>query len=504
MSRSFVQFHTVGFCYESAPEPLFDEVSFHLDRGWSAVVGVNGSGKSTLLKLATGLLEADEGRIHAPQRRLYCPQRTDDMPQDFIHLLAEQSKSAGILKSTLSIQTDWGERWISLSHGERKRVQLATALWQEPDLLAVDEPTNHLDAEARAMIGLALQNFHGVGLLVSHDRELLDNLCRQCLFVEPPTVIVRPGGMTQGMKVAKAEQQSLQKQQDLRKRSYKKLQKEAHKRREEASRANKKRSRRKIPRKDHDAQAKIGLARISGKDAVAGKRLRQLDGRLQQAQEQAEGIHVKKEYATGIWLPDSRSQRDRLLHMPAGTLLLGKEKILSYPELTLRPEDRVALSGLNGTGKSSLIRRIVCSLNVPEEHVVSIPQEIEREQARNILEQARALPHEQLGHLLTVVSRLGSRPQRLLESVEPSPGETRKLLLALGMTRSPHIIVMDEPSNHMDLTSIECLEQALAECPCCLLLVSHDMHFLKKLTRTRWEITKDGCRYENFLLNIVA
>ncbi|MCP4403533.1 MAG: ABC-F family ATP-binding cassette domain-containing protein [bacterium] len=504
MSRSFVQFHTVGFCYESAPEPLFDEVSFHLDRGWSAVVGVNGSGKSTLLKLATGLLEADEGRIHAPQRRLYCPQRTDDMPQDFIHLLAEQSKSAGILKSTLSIQTDWGARWISLSHGERKRVQLATALWQEPDLLAVDEPTNHLDAEARAMIGRALQNFHGVGLLVSHDRELLDNLCRQCLFVEPPTVIVRPGGMTKGMKVAKAEQQSLQKQQDLRKRNYKKLQKEAHKRREEASRANKKRSRRKIPRKDHDAKAKIGLARISGKDAAAGKRLRQLDGRLQQAQEQAEGIHAKKEYATGIWLPDSRSQRDRLLHMPAGTLLLGKEKILSYPELTLRPEDRVALSGLNGTGKSSLIRRIVRSLNVPEEHVVSIPQEIEREQARNILEQARALPHEQLGHLLTVVSRLGSRPQRLLESVEPSPGETRKLLLALGMTRSPHIIVMDEPSNHMDLTSIECLEQALAECPCCLLLVSHDMHFLKKLTRTRWEITKDGCRYENFLLNIVA
>ena len=90
---------------------------------------------------------------------------------------------------------------------------------------------------------------------------------------------------------------------------------------------------------------------------------------------------------------------------------------------------------------------------------------------------------------MTLVSRLGSRPARLLASTTPSPGEIRKILLARGVARGPHLIVMDEPTNHLDLPSIECLEAALAEAPCALLLVSHDARFLSKLTRTRWELT---------------
>ena len=93
-----------------------------------------------------------------------------------------------------------------------------------------------------------------------------------------------------------------------------------------------------------------------------------------------------------------------------------------------------------------------------------------------------------LGRMMTVVSRLGSRPHRLLESAEASPGEIRKILLAIGIARMPHLIVMDEPTNHLDLPSIECLEEALAECPCGLWLVSHDERFLERLTRTRWRI----------------
>ena len=92
---------------------------------------------------------------------------------------------------------------------------------------------------------------------------------------------------------------------------------------------------------------------------------------------------------------------------------------------------------------------------------------------------------------MTIVNRLGSRPHRLLDSAEPSPGETRKLLLALGMTRMPHILIMDEPTNHMDLPSIECLEQALVDCPCSLVLVSHDLQFLEKVTKTKWAIAEN-------------
>jgi len=93
--------------------------------------------------------------------------------------------------------------------------------------------------------------------------------------------------------------------------------------------------------------------------------------------------------------------------------------------------------------------------------------------------------------MMTVVSCLGSRPHRLLESVEPSPGEIRKILLATGIANVPHLIVMDEPTNHLDLPSIQCLEQALAGCPCGLLLVSHDRRFLNSLAHKRWHISKN-------------
>jgi ATPase subunit of ABC transporter with duplicated ATPase domains len=94
---------------------------------------------------------------------------------------------------------------------------------------------------------------------------------------------------------------------------------------------------------------------------------------------------------------------------------------------------------------------------------------------------------------MTAVSRLGSRPARLLESDEPSPGEVRKLLLGFGIARRPYLIIMDEPTNHLDLPSIECLEDALDGCPCGLLLVSHDLPFLSRLTRIRWHITPADC-----------
>lgn len=100
-------------------------------------------------------------------------------------LLSSTDNIACRIKGQLNIGVDWHERWKTLSHGERKRAQIAVAIWSRPAILAVDEPTNHLDAEARDHLYKALNAFKGIGLLVSHDRELLDALCHQCLFIAP-------------------------------------------------------------------------------------------------------------------------------------------------------------------------------------------------------------------------------------------------------------------------------------------------------------------------------
>ncbi len=490
MTSNYIKFHKATFCYEKAGVPIFENITLHAIPGWSGVVGGNGAGKTTLLKLATGLLEACSGFIERPIQTAYCAQRTDDPPENLDALLMCHNKSAQILKGKLGLEADWRLRWQTLSHGERKRAQIACTIWREPDLLAVDEPTNHLDTQARQMLIDALHSFKGVGLLVSHDRQLLDSLCLQCLFIEPPKVVARPGGYTNGRQIAAVEQAALQKQRGIKRQNFRKIKGEVGKRKDAANQANRRRSKKGIGKKDHDAKQKINTAILTGKDGRRGRLLRQLDGRLERTKRELEELKVKKESPLGIWLPGSISTRNLLLNFDRGELRLGENKILRYPRLQITPDDRIGITGINGSGKSTLIGKIVSVLNAPSENITYIPQEIDLSMSRQTLKLIKKLPNTSKGHLMTIVSRLGSDPQRLLDSITPSPGETRKLLLALGMTRQPHIIIMDEPTNHMDLPSIECLEKALKDCPCSLVLISHDPLFLDCLTQKRWHLVK--------------
>ncbi|MDJ0781629.1 MAG: ATP-binding cassette domain-containing protein [Desulfosarcinaceae bacterium] len=486
-----IQIQNLSFTFDGATRPLFSHLSVHFPSGWTGVVGANGTGKSTLLKLATGRLHPQQGRVVRPATALYCRQRTDSAPAHLTALMVAATGDALEIRGRLGIQDDWHRRWDSLSHGERKRAQIAVALWRGPQALALDEPTNHLDLEAQDQIYSALLHFQGVGILVSHDRRLLDGLCRQCLMLEPPDAILRPGGYTQALQQAERERLAAHRRQRHAKQKLAKLKREATKRREAASQADRKRSKRGVTRRDHDTRSKIHLARLSGKDGAAGRRLRQIGGRLKQAQATLNDLRVKKRHTLGVWLPGATSRRNTLFQLPAGSLHLGSDRWLHYPELSMRPDDRIALSGPNGSGKSRLIDRIVRSLNVDADRLIFLPQEIDKQTARDILASARALSGERLGQLMTIVSRLGSRPRRLLESTTPSPGEIRKTLLAMGIIRTPHLIIMDEPTNHLDLPSISCLEAVLADAPCGLLLVSHDRRFLAALARHHWQIRTD-------------
>lgn len=487
-----VVFENVSFSYDGASAVLLERVSCRLANGWTGVVGANGAGKSTILHLATGALQPITGFVEVSGRTIYCAQRTDAAPTRLEEFVADGTADAHVLRARLTIEADWPGRWETLSHGERKRAQIACALWQRPDVLAIDEPTNHIDAYARDLLRSALATFSGVGLLVSHDRALLDGLCRQCMFVDPPRVIVRPGGYSDGARDARREDGERWRSRTRARNAYERLHREFVVRREKAARANRERSKRGIPLHDHDAKGRKDAARVSGKDGQAGRLTRQLAGRLEHAEQELGRSRVRKTYQLGIWIPGERSRRDSVFALPAGAVRLAPGRELRYPALRMLPSDRIALTGRNGVGKTTLLRHVLGQVNVPPERVTYLPQEMTIEESAGVLEEALRLDGRALGDVMTVVNCMDSRPRRLIETRVPSPGETRKLLLALGIARAPHLIVLDEPTNHLDLPSVECLEEALDGCPCALLVVCHDDRFLERVTNVRWSIREEG------------
>ena len=491
MGRS-LRFDHVFFSYPGMPDPLLADVDAYFPEGvWTGIVGANGTGKTTLLRLAAGELEPSRGAVLQIGTARYAVQRTDSPPDGWLDLLAATDADAIAWRSRLGVQSDWAGRWDSLSHGERKRLQIAVALWRDPDVLALDEPTNHLDADAKGVLLRALRLYRGAGLLVSHDREFLDALCGQCLFLFPPKATMRPGGVSQGMAEDRREQAHARDRDREARDDAQRLREQSQRRREAAEQmaARHKAGKKKLPMHDHDGRAKRQLAKLTGKDSWAVGQASSLARRASKADASRKGLPLRKEYEMGFWLEGSScSRRDYVLHVPAGEIALGGGRRLVYPELVIEPTDRIALTGPNGAGKSTLLRHLLPLANVPPEALLSVPQEIPEEEARRVLADLRALPKDALGRVMTSVSRLGSRPGRLLGSECPSPGEVRKMLLALGVDRGPQLVVMDEPTNHLDLPSIECLEEALSECPCALLLVSHDERFLDAVGAVRWRL----------------
>ena len=486
---SSLVFRNVSFSYPGSPVDLFHSIDFGVSEGWVGVIGANGAGKTTLLQLACGLLSPSEGHVHRPASIATCPQRTDEPMPEFANFMNATDGEAYRIRGILGVEDDYLERWRTLSHGERKRAQLATCLDLAPDLLAVDEPTNHLDTSARTQVAEALRRFRGIGLLVSHDRSLLDGLCSHSLFVSPPRVVLRGGGYSIAMAELEQEAAHARQERTTARNERARLEREAVIRRQHLFKAEKKKSLRGVNPRDHDARAKARAARVS--DSGVKKRVRQIDGRVERAKTAEQGIEVMARRSLGIGIRGVVSSRNALFSICGGSLLLGEERHLVYPDLLMQPRDRVALMGPNGAGKSTLLRHIETQLELPRKQVVWVPQEIRSEEAASILREVRALAGRELGSVMQWVSRLGSDPGQLLGSEVPSPGEIRKLMLALRLGDAPALVVMDEPTNHMDLPSIECLESALRDFQGGLLLVSHDGRFLSKLTTTLWKIDPD-------------
>ncbi len=490
MYQTFLRFRNVSYTYPGSNTSAVSSVSLNFGAGWAAFAGPNGSGKTTVLKLATGLLYPETGSIVSSGNTVYCAQRTDYPPGNRDNFLLDWSKEAIKLRDSLQIEDDWGERWSTLSHGERKRLQIAVALWSRPAVLALDEPFNHLDIYGRSLLKDAMLNYKGCGLLVSHDRHALDSICSSCTLFLPEGVQLFKTGYTGAVKADIGQQNDLRKQHKEAKSNYFRLKKDARRKMLKARTIQAHASGRNISFKDICKSNCDGPSRVDGIVQKAGQRSRKAAARADKAREQMETISCRKIYNSGIELSGENSSRNYLLKIHSGEVTAGS-RTLTYPDLEIGTENKIALTGRNGAGKTLFLNHIHLRLNCPPDKLLWIPQEITAEQSSICLSEAKNTSKENLGKIMTIARRLGSDPKRILTSAVPSPGETRKLLLALGLAKTPWLVVMDEPTNHMDLPSVECLERALNDFSGALLLVSHDQVFLEQTANQFWKIEND-------------
>src|SRR3954468_13882500 len=200
---------TRGLCVAwVASNPMLEDVSLVLDRGMYGLVGANGAGKTTLLELLARKFEPHEGRVLLrPHAALvaHCPQQVEELSRDVAALGESSAAMAAELRGRLSLEPAALLRWPTLSPGERKRWQIAAALAREPDVLLLDEPTNHLDAKARDCLLAALRRFEGLGVVVSHDRAVLDGLTHGTLRVHARRVTLYPGNYSVARRLWQAE-----------------------------------------------------------------------------------------------------------------------------------------------------------------------------------------------------------------------------------------------------------------------------------------------------------
>ena len=472
-----ISLSNVTYTYPSALEPVLDNVSATFPSGWTGLLGDNGCGKTTLAKIACGIIKPDSGTVARVPFAAFCAQEADVEPEAVFGFAADFGREARELRAALRIEDDMPWRFRELSCGEQKKIQIAVALWQRPDAIVLDEPTNHIDCDARELIASVLARYRGVGILVSHDRELLDAIADRCASFESGHVVVRPGGFSAAHAQAEIERTAAVRERKAAKDSLARLAAEKNARAREADRANARMSKRNIAVKDHDAKGRIDLARVSGQDGVRGRLSAQMDARLAAA---------RKRYDGELWLDALPSERKTLLRIDEASIPCG-EGSLFVPRLFVGNTDHIGIVGPNGAGKSTLVEHLLSQLagDIP---ALVVAQEPDEDAQAGAIRRARALSDADRGRVLSTVAQLNSDPDRILEGGRTSPGEMRKLMIALGLLDRPQIVVMDEPTNHLDLHSVEALGRALAAYPGALVLVSHDRPFLDECTSRTWAV----------------